>query len=46
MGVDWEQKMLIYDLGDWLSEDYLVRFVVDVVDRIVFSQISFTIQYA
>lgn len=35
IGADREQGMLMpYDLGDWLPEDHLARFVVDVVDKL------------
>ncbi|MHB9143593.1 MAG: IS1182 family transposase [Paludibacter sp.] len=35
IGADREQGMLMpYDLGDWLPEHHLARFVVDVVDKI------------
>ena len=35
IGADREQRMLMpYDLGDWLPENHLARFVVDVVDKL------------
>ena len=35
-----EQQMLMpYDLGDWLPEDHLSRFVVDVVDKLDFKKV-------
>jgi len=35
IGADREQRMLMpYDLGDWLPEHHLARFVVDVVDKL------------
>ena len=35
IGADREQRMLmLYDLGDWLPEHHLARFVVDVVDKL------------
>ena len=35
IGADREQQMLMpYDLGDWLPEHHLARFVVDVVDKL------------
>ncbi|KAF0144390.1 IS1182 family transposase [Sediminibacterium sp.] len=35
IGADREQRMLMpFDLGDWLPENHLARFVVDVVDKL------------
>lgn len=35
IGADREQRMLMpYDLGDWLPDHHLARFVVDVVDKL------------
>ena len=35
IGADREQRMLMpYDLEDWLPENHLARFVVDVVDKL------------
>jgi len=40
IGADREQRMLMpYDLGDWLPEDHLSRFIVDIVDRLNFRHI-------
>jgi transposase len=40
ISADREQSMLMpYDLGSWLPEDHLARFVVDIVDRLNFSYI-------
>ena len=40
VGADREQRMLMpYDLGDWLPEAHLARFVVDIVDKLEFSHI-------
>lgn len=40
IGADREQGMLMpYDLGDWLPEHHLARFVVDVVDKLDMSLI-------
>lgn len=37
IGADREQRMLMpYDLGDWLPEHHLARFVVDIVDKLDF----------
>lgn len=38
IGADREQIMLMpYDLGDWLPEDHLARFIVDIVDKLNFT---------
>lgn len=35
VGADREQSMLMpYDLCDWLPEDHLARFMVDIVERL------------
>lgn len=40
IGADREQRMLMpYDLGDWLPEDHLARFIVDIVDKLNFNHI-------
>src|SRR5665647_888617 len=40
IGADREHRMLMpYDLGDWLPEDHLSRFIVDIVDRLNFRHI-------
>ena len=40
IGADREQRMLMpYDLGDWLPEDHLSGFIVDIVDRLNFRHI-------
>jgi transposase len=40
IGADRYQRMLMpYDLGDWLPENHLARFIVDVVDKLEFSRI-------
>ena len=40
IGADREQRMLMpYDLGDWLPEAHLSRFIVDIVDRLNFRHI-------
>lgn len=40
ISADREQRMLMpYDLGDWLPEDHLARFVVDIVEKLDFSRI-------
>ncbi|MFV0376427.1 MAG: IS5/IS1182 family transposase, partial [Mangrovibacterium sp.] len=40
IGADREQRMLMpYDLGDWLPEDHLARFIVDIVDKLDFNHI-------
>lgn len=39
-GADREQRMLMpYDLGDWLPQHHLARFVVDVVDKLDMSEV-------
>ena len=38
IGADRNQQMLMpYDLGDWLPENHLARFVVDIVDKLDFT---------
>lgn len=40
IGADRDQRMLMpYDLGDWLPEDHLARFIVDIVDKLNFRHI-------
>jgi len=40
IGTDREQRMLMpYDLDDWLPEDHLSRFIVDIIDRLNFRHI-------
>src|SRR3990172_1943261 len=40
ISADRDQKMLMpYDLGDWLPEDHLARFVVEIVDKLDFSRV-------
>jgi transposase len=40
ISADREQRMLMpYDLGDWLPENHLARFVVDIVDKLDLSGI-------
>lgn len=40
IGADREQRMFMpYDLGDWLPEDHLARFIVDIVDKLDFNHI-------
>jgi transposase len=40
IGSDRGQGMLMpYDLGDWLPESHLARFVVDIVDKLDFKRI-------
>jgi transposase len=40
IGADREQQMLMpYDLGNWLPEDHLARFIVGVVDKLNFNHI-------
>lgn len=37
VGADRDERMLMpYDLGDWLPEKHLARFVVDIVDKLEF----------
>ena len=39
-GAEREQGMLMpYDLSEWLPEDHLARFVVDITDRLDFSKV-------
>lgn len=40
IGADRNQRILMpYDLGDWLPEDHLARFIVDIVDKLNFNHI-------
>ena len=40
ISADREQTMFMpYDLGSWVPEDHLARFVVDIVDRLSFSHV-------